>query len=78
MREQLSCSLAPVPVYKLISVTTFFQHSMPWTTLCLFSETPRFLFLLVFTSLGVEDKPLPKPGGFTKSATVLKEEVVSL
>lgn len=28
-----------------------------------------------FYLLGIEDKLLPKPGGFTKSATVLKEVV---
>lgn len=28
-----------------------------------------------FYFLGIKDKPLPKPGGFTKSATVLKKSV---
>lgn len=48
------------------------QHPMAWTTPLPLFRDPQVPIPSVFYSLGffgVEDKPLPKPGGFIKSAT---------
>lgn len=79
MGEQLCSSDVPVPVHKpLLAVTPFspgcstphgMDNSLP------FLRDTHIPIPSGFYLLGVEDKALPKPGGFSKYATVLKEGV---